>query len=114
MRVLVTVCCGGVPVAGGVSVLSLHDALPIWGDGDADGAGGGRGGGGRAAVGGGGGGGEHVCIQVAGADRIQPAELDRGQRVAAVIVERAGGERGAGGHAGDGDGNDRVGIDLRQ
>src|SRR5438309_8701480 len=98
MRVLATCLRGGLPISGGDAVEVEMRRIGDRGDGDADGAGGGRGGGGRAAVGGGGGDVEGEALHLAVTDQVEPAELGRGQRVAAVIVERAGGERGAGGH----------------
>src|SRR5438552_3965613 len=114
MRVLVTARGGGVLIAGGDAVEVEMRRIGDRGDGDADGAGGGRGGGGRAAVGGGGGDVEGEALHFAVADQVEPAALALHDALPVFIVERAGGERGAGGHAGDGDGNDRVGIDLRQ
>src|SRR5438874_1818524 len=114
MRVLVTGRGGGVLIAGGDAFPTRRSSDLDRGDGDADGAGGGRGGGGRAAVGGGGGDVEGEALRLEEHTSELQSRRDLVQRVAADIVERAGGERGAGGHAGDGDGNDRVGIDLRQ
>src|SRR5207253_2680932 len=114
MRVLVTGRGGGVLIAGGDAVEVEMRRTAERRGGEDDGAGGGGGGGGRAAGGGGGGEGEGEAVHCAVADKVEPAELGRGQRVAAVIGERAGGERGARGHAGDGAGYDHVGIDFRQ
>src|SRR5262249_17289445 len=84
-----------------------------------DGAGGGGGRGGIAAIGGGGGDGEREALRLAVAGQRQAGEIGRVDRPGgdAVGISRNDAaviEAGAFGHAGSCDGNDRVGIGLRQ
>src|SRR5258706_270377 len=51
---------------------------------------------------------EREGLHLAVADQVEAAELGRGEGPAAAAVVDAGREAGAGGHAGDGDGNDGV------
>src|SRR5438105_2995862 len=114
MRVLVTGRGGGVLIAGGDAVEVEMRRICVLGVGGAPGS--------TLfpyttlfrSVGGGGGDVEGEALHLAVADQVEPAELGRGQRVAAVRAEDDRSELQARGDAGYRDGNDRVGIDLRQ
>src|SRR5437763_890597 len=114
MRVLVTGRVGGVLIAGGVAVEVEMRGIGAFPTRRSSDLGGGRGGGGRAAVGGGGGDVEGEALHFAVADQVEPAELRSGERTSEVQSPRYGVCRLLLGQTGDGDGNDRVGIDLRQ
>ena len=114
MRVLVAGGGAAVLIAGSKVVeVEVRRRGGVRGDGDADGA---AGGGGRAAVGGGGlhvqGEGLHLAV----ATQRQRSEIGWGDGPGGGAARSGDGgaviEAGAGGHAGDFDGNDRVGIDL--